>query len=329
MHKNVVLTPIDTTTTPQQLQNHLRSREWLHPLEKVLTVEKAGEGNMNVVLRIITNERSFILKQSRPYVQKYPHIEAPLERIAVEKKFYQTVRDNAVSAHIPKILGYDANEYLLLLEDLGHCEDMTIIYRNKNISARHLDRLIFILGVIHRRKTHGNFPENMEMRLLNHDHIFVQPFLRENDLPLNDIQTGLQELASHFIKDKAIRDIVEKVGQKYLSPGHTLIHGDYYPGSWMTEHENLYVIDPEFAFLGFPEFDLGVLAAHIIMATGKKGHLRRIHAAYQGEADLQLMSQIAGIEIMRRLIGLAQLPLERSLKEKTRLMKKARKMILS
>ncbi|WP_149274676.1 phosphotransferase [Pareuzebyella sediminis] len=323
------MTAIDTTTTPLQIQNHLRGREWINPLEKVLTVEKAGEGNMNVVLRIVTNERSFILKQSRPFVRKYPHIKAPLDRIAVEKKFYQTVRDNAVSAHIPKILGYDANEYLLLLEDLGHCDDMTLIYKNKDITAPHLDRLIFILGVIHRRKTHGDFPDNMEMRLLNHDHIFVQPFLRENDLSLNDIQPGLQELATHFVNDKAIRGIVEKVGQKYLSPGNVLIHGDYYPGSWMTENENLYVIDPEFAFLGFPEFDLGVLAAHIIMATGKKGHLGRIYAAYQGKADLQLMSQVAGIEIMRRMIGLAQLPLERSLKEKERLMKKARKMILS
>ncbi|MGS0526224.1 hypothetical protein ACU8V7_14700 [Zobellia nedashkovskayae] len=71
------------------------------------------------------------------------------------------------------------------------------------------------------------------------------------------------------------------------------------------------------------------MAAHIIIATGKKGYMKRIHNAYQGDADLKLMSQVAGIEIMRRFIGLAQLPLERSLKEKSKLLKKARKLILA
>jgi 5-methylthioribose kinase len=146
---------------------------------------------------------------------------------------------------------------------------------------------------------------------------------------LNDIQPGLQELSQHFKEDAAIKAVVVKVGKKYLSPGDTLIHGDYYPGSWMTEAENLYIIDPEFGFVGFPEYDLGVLAAHVIMATGKKSFLDRVYAMYQGNADKRLMSQVAGIEITRRLIGLAQLPMERTLKEKERLLKKARKLMLA
>lgn len=320
---------IDISTPLAELEDYLRTNEWIDSEEKVISVERPGEGNMNVVLRIITRERSFILKQSRPYVQKYPQINAPLDRIAVEKKFYQALRDNAVNAHIPKILGYDAAEYLLLLEDLGHCEDMTVIYQNRAIAAKQLDRLVFILGLIHRKKVSGDFPENMEMRQLNHQHIFVLPFLENNGFQLNDIQDGLQELSLPFKKDGTIKAIVKKVGDKYLAPGNSLLHGDYYPGSWMTENENLYIIDPEFGFTGFAEFDLGVMAAHIIMATGKKSYLNRIHASYQGEADKKLMSQVAGIEIVRRLIGVAQLPMERTLKEKEKLLKKARKLILA
>lgn len=284
---------------------------------------------MNVVIRVITNERSFIIKQSRPYVQKYQNISAPLERISVEKNFYQAVRDNAVSVHMPKILGYDSLENLLLLEDLGQCCDMTNIYSRQEITAAHLDRLVFILGLIHRTETDGSFPENLQMRFLNHKHIFVLPFSEENDLNLDSIHEGLQDISMSFKSSKTIKSVVETVGEKYLSTGNTLIHGDYYPGSWMTEGENLYIIDPEFGFVGFPEFDLGVMAAHIIMATGKKGYLNRIHASYQGDADKKLMSQVAGIEIARRIIGLAQLPLKRSLKEKTKLLKKARKLILA
>ncbi|WP_276165247.1 phosphotransferase [Zobellia alginiliquefaciens] len=323
------MTIIDTNTPLEELQNYLLSKEWLNPTEKITVVEKPGDGNMNVVLRIITDQRSFILKQSRPYVQKYQQIKAPVNRIAVEKQFYQAVRDNAVHAHVPKIIGFDAFENLLLLEDLGHCEDMVYIYHKQAISNRQLDLLIFILGLIHRKKVSSNFPENMEMRKLNHQHIFELPFLEDNGFQLDDVQPGLQELSLQFKTDKKIKKVVKKVGKKYLEPGNTLLHGDYYPGSWMTESDNLYIIDPEFGFIGFPEYDLGVMAAHIIMATGKKGYLKRIHAAYQGDADQELMSQVAGIEIMRRLIGLAQLPLDRTLKEKSKLLKKARKLILS
>lgn len=329
MLKTVFLKAIDILTPVQELQDYLLANEWLEPEENILSVEKPGEGNMNVVLRVITNNRSFILKQSRPYVEKYKQIAAPLERIAVEKKFYQAVRDNAVNVHVPKILGYDATEYLLLLEDLGHCEDMTAIYERKAISAKQLDRLVFILGLVHRKSVSDDFPENMEMRKLNHHHIFVLPFLEDNGFQLDDVQVGLQELSRPFKNDSALKAIIEKIGEKYLSPGNTLIHGDYYPGSWMTEAENLYIIDPEFGFAGFAEFDLGVMAAHIIMATGKKGFLDRIHEKYQGEADKKLMAQVAGIEIIRRLIGLAQLPVERSLKEKSKLLRKARKLILA
>ncbi|TFG71242.1 MAG: hypothetical protein E4H26_12695 [Flavobacteriales bacterium] len=64
-----------------------------------------------------------------------------------------------------------------------------------------------------------------------------------------------------------MKSAVRTIGQKYLSPGETLLHGDYYPGSWMTVGDQFYVIDPEFGFVGFAEFDLGVMVAHLIMAT--------------------------------------------------------------
>ena len=322
------MTTVDTSTPIPQLQKYLREREWLTVDENILSVEKPGEGNMNVVLRILTDQRSFILKQSRPFVQKYQDIEAPAERIAVEKSFYQAVRDNAVNAHIPDILGYDSSENLLLLEDLGHCEDMVSIYHKRAIPAKELDRLIFIIGLIHRKKVGDDFPDNLEMRQLNHQHIFVLPFLKDNGFDLDEVQPGLQALSMPFKEDETLKNIVDKIGKKYLSPGKTLLHGDYYPGSWMTEADNLYVIDPEFAFSGFAEFDLGVMASHLIMATGKKKFLNQIFDRYQGDADKKLMGQVAGIEIVRRLIGLAQLPMERTIDEKRKLLKKARRLIL-
>ncbi len=318
----------DTLSPITDVQYYLQSKEWLRTDEQLQSIEKPGEGNMNVVLRIQTNERSFILKQSRPYVQKYQQIAAPLSRIGVEYKFYEAMQGNASPAYLPKILGYDENNYVMLLEDLGNCEDMTSIYKRRNIAPEKVAQLLFILNEVHRKKAATLFPENMEMRRLNHQHIFVLPFLEDNGFQLNDVQSGLQQLAEPYKTDTTLKNDITRIGHHYLSQGDTLLHGDYYPGSWMTEGDNLYVIDPEFSFMGFAEFDLGVMTAHLILTTHQNRYLDTVLNNYKGQVDKKLVSQVAGIEIMRRIIGLAQLPLERTLDEKKSLLQMAHKMIL-
>ena len=54
-----------------------------------------GEGNMNYTLRVRTNGRSIILKQARPWVEKYPVIDAPDERAVVKQT--STKRSDAFS----------------------------------------------------------------------------------------------------------------------------------------------------------------------------------------------------------------------------------------
>ncbi len=320
---------LDINTPISELQDYLTTKGWMDSDEEISSVQKPGEGNMNVVLRIKTNKRSFILKQSRPFVQKYQQIEAPLDRIAVEHRFYSIVSGEALQSHIPKILGYDAAEYLIIMEDLGHCEDMSSIYSSRSIAVNDLKKLLNALRQIHQNEVPHDFPENMEMRRLNHQHIFVLPFLKDNGFQLDTIQVGLQELSLPYKKDKKLKSVIHDIGMIYLSRGETLLHGDYYPGSWMTEAENLYIIDPEFGFAGFPEFDLGVMAAHIIIATTDATCLDTIFDLYNSKAQKSLMTKVAGIEIMRRLIGLAQLPLERTIAEKQYLLELARKMVMS
>ncbi len=319
---------IDVEMPRDEMESYLTSEDWLRSGEHILALDKPGEGNMNVVIRVKTDQRSFILKQSRPYVQKYKQIKAPIDRIAVEHQFYRAIRNGSISDHIPRILGYDAKQHLLMLEDLGHCEDMTAIYRLREVHVGMVEKLVSVITLIHRTKAPKNFPENLGMRRLNHQHIFVLPFMEDNGFVLDDVQTGLQQLSLKYKSDTSLKSAVRTIGQKYLSPGETLLHGDYYPGSWMTVGNQFYVIDPEFGFVGFAEFDLGVMVAHLIMATMEVEKLDLVSQLYRGAIDKKLMSQVAGIEIMRRLIGLAQLPLERTLDEKDFLLRTAHKLIL-
>ena len=180
---------------------------------------------------------------------------------------------------------------------------------------------------IHKTSVPENFPQNLELRQLNHQHIFVLPFLEDNGFDLDSIQPGLQELAKPIKEDEALKQIISQLGEIYLAAGTVLLHGDYYPGSWLQADENIYVIDPEFCFAGFAEFDLGVMAAHLIMATQDPTLLDQILEGYTLPKDSNLVRQVAGTEILRRIIGLAQLPLERSLEEKASLLELAQKCI--
>lgn len=87
------------------------------------------------------------------------------------------------------------------------------------------------------------------------------------------------------------------------------------------------MIDPEFCFAGFAEFDLGVMAAHLIMATQEPTLLDQILEGYTLPKNSTMVKQVAGTEMLRRIIGLAQLPLERSLEEKASLLELAQKFI--
>ena len=295
--------------------------------EQVHNVEVPGEGNMNVVLRVETNKKSFILKQSRPYVNKYPNIKNSEKRIIVEDQFYELIIKSEIQKFFPKKIDFIKKDLILLIEDLGQCRDMSYLYSSKNMNLDHFNSLIYILESIHKTKV-NSFPSNYSLKELNHEHIFVLPF-QKNDFQLDDIQSGLKKLSTYITNDSNINDVVKRIGDMYLKVGNTLLHGDYYPGSWMEKDDNVYVIDPEFSHLGFKEFDLGVMAAHLTMITESEDYLNKIIKAYSENIDKSIFYKVSGIEIIRRIIGLAQLPLDMSLNAKEKLLNIAKKMILS
>lgn len=319
---------IDVKTPVTDLQQYLSKKGWIEKTEHLIATEKPGEGNMNVVLRAKTNLRTFILKQSRPYVQKYQEVQAPLERIDVEYQFYTNINSEALKPYFPKVLAYDHHDHLLMLQDLGSCEDMTYIYHSKMVPEGVIEKLVRIAKSIHNTPITQDFPKNLKLRQLNHQHIFELPFMMDNGFSLNEIQAGLQEVSEPYKQNKDLKSIIEELGKKYLSPGEVLVHGDYYPGSWMTCANKIHIIDPEFCFSGFAEFDVGIMAAHIIMATMEREYLNTITNQYGDGLDSTLIEQTAGVEIMRRIIGLAQLPLTKSLDEKAHLLTLAQNMIL-
>ena len=326
---------------PEELEAHLRGKGLLAGGERLTSVERAGEGNMNLTLRIATSERSFVLKQARPWVEKYPQIAAPADRALVEIEFYEAVAAlPQVRDAMPALLGADRESRLLLLEDLGGAHDFTALYAGEPLSSPHLQELVAYLVALHSLPAatiadrRGVF-ENREMRALNHEHIFRLPLAVDNGLDLDGFTPGLAAAAARLKDDAEYVERATDLGREYLADGDTLVHGDYFPGSWLRTGAGVSVIDPEFCFLGPRAFDVGFMLGHLHLAGQPRETLESVVSLYQERAGVaeggfaRRATAFAGVEIMRRLIGVAQLPLQYGIERKDELLRLSRDLVLA
>lgn len=323
------------------IQTRLRELDWLGTDECLLRLSNPGEGNMNRTLRADLGDRTLILKQSTPFVAKYPEIPAPAERIEVEAAFYRAIEGGVASAALPGMIGFDPVHRLLAFEDLGEAADYTDLYTglSNGLSAEgntpvELTTLVEWLGMLHATQIAAadrTIFENRAMRVLNHAHIFEIPFAADNGLDLDAITPGLSAEAEHLRSNETIQPRIAALGARYLADGSldgVLLHGDYYPGSWLRHADGIKIIDPEFAFIGPAEFDIGVLLAHMVLAGAVPAAVEQIVArAYRPRFDATLVRGFAGVEIMRRLLGVAQLPLTATLAAKASWLSQARALL--
>jgi 5-methylthioribose kinase len=299
-----------------------------------IAVERAGAGNMNLALRVTpVTGPSFILKQGRPWVEKYKHIPAPVERTLVEAAFYSAVEiDPSVAGRMPAVLHVDRSHHVLALEDVGDAGDFTSIYTDALIPEAVVGALLQWLerlAAVPISADSRAILANGAMRTLNHEHIFHFPLVAANGLDLDGITPGLRQEANQLAANRVYCDAVAALGDRYLADGDTLVHGDYFPGSWLKDGDGVRIIDPEFGFLGAPEFDCGILAAHLTIAGCGRASLEMVTAsATRRRLDPALVAAYAGVEIMRRLIGVAQLPLAYGLDRKQALLQLSRRLVL-
>ena len=315
---------------PAGVQAFLAPRGWLEPDETIVACERAGEGNMNLTLRVRTDRRSVVLKQARPWVEKYDHIEAPWDRSLSERWFYERVAAiPAVAAHMPRLLASDPAARVLLLEDLTGAVDLTDLYAGQHLAPEDAEQLGRVLRALH-DATANDPPEpsfNRAMRALNHAHCFVIPLERGNGIALDGFEAGLGVVAARLAADAALRAVVDEMGQRQRWCGGPLLHGDYFPGSWLRTAAGLRIIDPEFCFQSERELDVGCAVAHLVLARQEPRIVHRLLAGYDGAApacDAPTLARYTAIEIIRRVIGVAQLPIASTVGWRADLLDRAR-----
>ena len=324
----------------ERLNEYLAAGGWLAAGTTVLGAEKAGEGVMNCTVRVRTSAGSFILKQSRPWAEKFPQVAAPLDRALIETRFYRLVASSPlVAAWMPRLLWSDESAHLFALEDLGATSDFFPLYaRRATMTDQTLHGLVAYLSALHRltptdEKARADLA-NSEMRTLNHEHLFALPLRADNGLDLDTYTStpGLAAVVATLQQDAGYVAAVTELGERYRTARNgCLVHGDFYPGSFLQTAAGVKVIDPEFCFCGDGEFDLGVFAAHLLLVGEPPERAENVLTSYRSAVGFSeaLVRRYAGVEIMRRLIGVAQIPnLQADLARKTSLLELSRRLVL-
>ena len=102
---------------------------------------------MNLTLRLVTDRRSLILKQARPWVEKYPALPAPAGRSRVENAFYEAASGRPIwRGRCRALLGSDPSSGVLVLEDLGEARDFKHLYRQGELAESDLKDLVAFLA---------------------------------------------------------------------------------------------------------------------------------------------------------------------------------------
>ncbi len=323
---------------PAGVQQFVIQRGWLERGERFVGCEKAGEGNMNLTLRVRTDRRTVILKQARPWVEKYDHIPAPWDRAVHEQRFYERAGSiPAVASRMPRLLRADEAARALLLEDVEGASDLTGLYSGGELEGTTRRSLAAYLAALHGATAGEPDPAfaNRAMRELNHQHIFDVPLRADNGLELERFEPGLTDAAAALREDGAYVERVRQTGERYLADGPCLVHGDYFPGSWLRSPRGVFVIDPEFCFYGDAAFDVGFALGHLALSRQPREAAEAFVAEYEagrgreGEplAD-EWVGRYAAVEVMRRLIGVAQLPIPPSEGRRGELLERSRRAML-
>ncbi len=291
---------------------------------KIVRADTFESGNMNLALRLyLDDEKTIFCKQGRPWVEKFPSVAAPVGRTSFEGWFFETLANTSVEINSPAVLDNIKKDQILLLSDLGSTHDGIELYKN----ARKQD---FIAPLEYLSKLHSidtpaldpPYKNNLAMRELNAFHMYEFPFTEPGYDFVAENLPALKGIHAQATQAALQNETTNKIRELYVRPckgKKALLHGDFYPGSWIYDQQNhFYCIDPEFGFVGPREFDLGVFLAHANFCgidVNSEEFLSPYLSVHSG-VKIKDTYHFAGLETLRRLYGLAQLPLSASHKQK-------------
>jgi 5-methylthioribose kinase len=251
--------------TAENAPGYLRQQGWID--DAPAHVEACSGGVSNQVLRVVTPERCFVLKQSRPQLRTRDAWFSDLERIYREQEVMQALYPSLPGV-VPEVLFVDRPNFVYAM---SHAPLGAAVWKAELLQGTidlELGRKVGqVLGHIH--QVSAEEPHRFEAF---RDHaVYVQlrvdPFYRR-------IQERRPEVAH----------VVEPIIEEMLTLKEALCHGDYTPKNMLVHGGSFMLVDYETAHLGDPTMDLGLLLTHLtlkaIRAPEQRGNFFALMRAF-------------------------------------------------
>jgi 5-methylthioribose kinase len=237
--------------TAENALDYLRARGWIHAGQA--RIEPLGWGVSNSVLRIVTPERTFVLKQSRPRLRTRDTWLSDIERVYREQEVMQLLHPLLPEPTVPEVLFSDRPNYVFAMSHAPAGSQVwkeTLLRGQVDLAVG--ERAGRILGQMHeitacQRHLVEPFADHTVFVQLR-----VEPFYRR-------IQERRPEVA------EAVGPII----QRMLSRKEALCHGDYSPKNILTHDRGFTLVDYETGHFGDPTMDLGFFLSHLILKAIK------------------------------------------------------------
>lgn len=267
--------PLTPETVPAYVLARAELREIFQPEEALEAVE-VGDGNLNLVFKVWAKadpRRTVVLKQALPYVRlvgdSWP---LPTDRARIEAQALE-IHGRLVPQHTPRVYFYDADMYLVCMQNLND----HIIMRKGLIQGIKYPRFAEHIGLFMAR-TLGMTSDlvldyrakklevarfiNPELCKITEDLIFTEPYRKTER---NRFHAELEAQVVALQADTGLHLEVAQLKEKFMTHAQALVHGDLHTGSIMVNQTDTYVIDPEFAYYGPMGFDVGAVIGNLLL----------------------------------------------------------------
>ncbi|XP_022318105.2 methylthioribose kinase-like [Crassostrea virginica] len=234
-----------------------------------------GDGNLNDVIRAKCPSHSVIFKRAPPYI-KCLGPEYPLDpsRGQIEYQALCVFSDLAPGS-VPRPYFYDEEAKTMCMEDESSYQDYRKQLIGGTCSLGAVEKLAREIGQVHNR-THVShvgehsfqqlkqkFP-NTELVSLTEQFIFTKPFDKSDST--NRLSEDISCSLPQIYDNPRVLEAANFMKGIFLNKKECLVHGDLHTGSIMVNGDETKMIDLEFAYMGPPAFDLGVLLANYIFS---------------------------------------------------------------
>jgi 5-methylthioribose kinase len=304
---------------------------------------EVGDGNLNRVFRIGSAASSVVVKQALPYL-KVAGTDWPLTRNRARIERYALDEHEKIApGQVPAVVHYDDALSAIVLEDLQNYQtwrELLIAGTPTPGVAARLGQYsaAVLLGTSHviqpsdqRRQMRSRFSYS-ELCLVTEELVFTAPY---TDSGSNRFDDEIASLALSLRHDRSLRTAAAELRYAFRTRDEALIHGDLHTGSVLVGEHDSRVIDLEFAFFGPIGFDLGLLLGNLALSAISHAELGNTeYAALIGEYATEFWQSFtaecrriwqpsepwfhrfvagvladaghfAGLEMIRRIVGLA------------------------